>query len=92
MSTTDAVVVYGAIGHTGRFIVEELGRHGFATVASGRDAGRLEALAGERGILARPAGVDDPDALDRALAGAAAMFDASDFLGALSAHLAVTVG
>ena len=77
MSATDAVVVYGATGHTGRFIVEELGRHGFTTVASGRDAARLEALAGERGIVARPAGVDDPDALNRALAGAAAVVNAA---------------
>jgi hypothetical protein len=47
MSTTAAVVVYGATGHTGRFIVAELRRRGIATVISGRDAARLAALAAE---------------------------------------------
>ncbi|MEV0590566.1 saccharopine dehydrogenase family protein [Nonomuraea cavernae] len=74
MGTSDAVVVYGATGHTGRFIVAELLRRGFTPVVSGRDAGRLEALAKEWGEVAvRPATVDDPDSLDRALAGAAAV-------------------
>jgi saccharopine dehydrogenase-like NADP-dependent oxidoreductase len=70
------VVVYGATGHTGRFVVGELLERGFAPVVSGRDAARLEALAGERGEVAvRPATVDDPDSLDRALAGAAAVIN-----------------
>jgi short subunit dehydrogenase-like uncharacterized protein len=74
MSTTAAVVVYGATGHTGRFIVAELRRRGFATVISGRDAAQLEVLAEEWGQVAvRPATVDDPGSLDRALAGAAAV-------------------
>ena len=68
------MVVYGATGHTGRFVVAELRRRGFATVVSGRDAARLEALAAERGdVVARPATVDDAGSLDRALAGAAAV-------------------
>jgi saccharopine dehydrogenase-like NADP-dependent oxidoreductase len=70
------VVVYGATGHTGRFVVGELLERGFAPVVSGRDAARLEALAGERGEVAvRPATVDDPYSLDRALAGAAAVIN-----------------
>src|ERR1700704_5065333 len=70
----DAVVVYGATGHTGRFVVAELLEHGFATVVSGRDAAQLEVLAEEWGQVAvRPATVDDPGSLDRALAGAAAV-------------------
>ncbi|MFJ3723780.1 DUF998 domain-containing protein [Streptomyces sp. NPDC090045] len=74
MSTTAAVVVYGATGHTGRFVVAELRRRGFATVISGRDADRLEALAAEWGdVQVRPATVDDAGSLDRALAGAAAV-------------------
>ncbi|MET9961370.1 saccharopine dehydrogenase NADP-binding domain-containing protein [Streptomyces sp. NPDC006326] len=74
MSTADAVVVYGATGHTGRFVVAELRRRGFATVVSGRDAARLEALAAERGdVVVRPATVADAGSLDRALAGAAAV-------------------
>ena len=74
MGTSDAVVVYGATGHTGRFVVAELLARGFAPVVSGRDAARLEAPAGERGEAAvRPATVDDPGSMDRALAGAAAV-------------------
>jgi len=74
MSTTAAVVVYGATGHTGRFVVAELHRRGFAVIASGRDAGRLEESAAKwPDVVVRPAAVDDPEALDRALAGAAAV-------------------
>lgn len=74
MRTEPAVVVYGATGHTGRFVVAELLRRGFVPVASGRDAVRLEALADEfEGVVVRPAIVDDPGSLDRALAGAAAV-------------------
>ena len=72
MSAAGAVVVFGATGHTGRFVVGELLRRGFATVISGRDAGRLEVLAGQYGgVAVRPATVEDPSSLDRALAGAA---------------------
>lgn len=74
MSEQTAVVVYGATGHTGRFVVAELRRRGFAVVVSGRDGGRLEALAAEwPGVSVRPAAADDPEALDRALAGAGAV-------------------
>ncbi|WP_433258071.1 saccharopine dehydrogenase NADP-binding domain-containing protein [Streptosporangium sp. CA-135522] len=70
------MVVYGATGHTGRFIVAELRRRGFATVISGRDAARLEALAAEwADVVVRPATVDDASSLDRALAGAAAVIN-----------------
>ncbi|MFD9597646.1 saccharopine dehydrogenase family protein [Kitasatospora sp. NPDC059973] len=74
MGTTAAVVVYGATGHTGRFMVAELRRRGFAPVLSGRNAAQLEALAAEwPGTEVRQATVDDPASLDRALAGAAAV-------------------
>ncbi|MEZ0093619.1 trans-acting enoyl reductase family protein [Streptacidiphilus sp. EB129] len=76
MSTAGAVVVYGATGHTGRFVVAELLRRGIATVISGRDAARLEVLAAEWGeVAARPATVDDAGSLDRALAGAVAVIN-----------------
>lgn len=76
MSTAAAVVVYGATGHTGRFIVAELRRRGLTVIVSGRDAARLELLAAEGGdVLVRPATVGDPAALDRALAGAAAVIN-----------------
>ncbi|MBT2471291.1 saccharopine dehydrogenase NADP-binding domain-containing protein [Streptomyces sp. ISL-66] len=78
MSTTAAVVVYGATGHTGRFIVAELRRRGISSVISGRNAAQLELLAAEwPGVSVRPASVDDTDSLDRALAGAAAVINAA---------------
>ena len=68
-----AVVVYGAYGHTGRFVVDEVRRRGYVQVLSGRDAAALRALASKYGLDARPASVTDPAALDRALAGASAV-------------------
>jgi hypothetical protein len=74
MDAAGAVVVYGATGHTGRFVVAELIRRGLATVISGRDATQLEKLAAEWGdVMVRPATVDDPSSLDRALTRAAAV-------------------
>ncbi|MBG0564149.1 saccharopine dehydrogenase NADP-binding domain-containing protein [Actinoplanes sp. NEAU-A11] len=69
------VTVFGAYGHTGRFVVAELRKRGFTPVLSGRDADKLSKLAAETGLEARPASVDDPAALDRALAGTAAVIN-----------------
>ncbi|MFI8531350.1 saccharopine dehydrogenase family protein [Streptomyces aquilus] len=69
------VAVFGAYGHTGRFVVEELIARGFVPLLSGRDAVRLKAMAVEYDVEARPASVDDPVSLDRALAGAAAVIN-----------------
>ncbi|MGW4560861.1 saccharopine dehydrogenase family protein [Streptomyces sp. NPDC004561] len=70
------VAVFGAYGHTGRFVVAELLDRGFVPVLSGRDAEKLKALASsEPGLDARPASVDDPASLDRALAGTAAVIN-----------------
>ncbi|MFI5884790.1 saccharopine dehydrogenase family protein [Streptomyces sp. NPDC051554] len=79
-STTPAtparVSVIGAYGHTGRFVVAELRRRGLVPILSGRDPQRLAAL-GELypDLETRPATVDDPASLDRALAGAAAVIN-----------------
>ncbi len=74
MESQRTVVVFGAYGHTGRFVVARLQGRGFVPVLSGRDAGKLEALAASHpGMEVRPASVDDPVSLDRALAGAAAV-------------------
>ncbi|WP_049564525.1 saccharopine dehydrogenase family protein [Nonomuraea sp. SBT364] len=67
------VAVFGAYGHTGRFVVARLRERGFVPVLSGRDADKLKAMAYESGLEARAASVDDPASLDRALAGAAAV-------------------
>ncbi|MCX4831621.1 saccharopine dehydrogenase NADP-binding domain-containing protein [Streptomyces sp. NBC_00006] len=76
MGSGQAVTVFGAYGHTGRFVVAELRTRGFRPVLSGRDADKLKTLAYETGFDAldvRPATVDDPASLDRALAGSAAV-------------------
>lgn len=71
-----AVAVFGAYGHTGRFVVAELLNRGFAPVLTGRDADKLEALgASYPGLAVRPATVDDPASLDRALTGVAAVIN-----------------
>ncbi|WP_432115718.1 saccharopine dehydrogenase NADP-binding domain-containing protein [Streptomyces sp. S1] len=74
MGAGQVVTVYGAYGHTGRFVVAELLDRGFVPVLAGRDEGRLRAFAESRPELdVRPATVDDPASLDRALAGADAV-------------------
>ncbi|MFI6578027.1 saccharopine dehydrogenase NADP-binding domain-containing protein [Nocardiopsis sp. NPDC050513] len=68
------VLVYGAYGHTGRFVVTELLRRGLEPVLSGRDPERLAALVGRHpGLEARPARVGDAGALERAVRGTAAV-------------------
>lgn len=68
------VLVYGAYGHTGRFVVAELLRRGLVPILSGRDPAALA----ERGRLypdleTRPAAVDDERALEAATRGVAAV-------------------
>jgi uncharacterized protein YbjT (DUF2867 family) len=67
------IAVYGAYGHTGRFVLGELRRRGFVPVACGRDAARLHELATVAGVEVRIASTDDPAALDAAFAGTAAV-------------------
>ncbi|MGX6605313.1 saccharopine dehydrogenase family protein [Micromonosporaceae bacterium Da 78-11] len=70
------VAVYGAYGHTGRFVVAELIERGYVPLLLGRDQDKLLALARQRpGLETRPAAVDDPAALDRALREAAAVIN-----------------
>ena len=68
------ITVYGAYGHTGRFVVDELRERGWTPVLAGRNPDRLAEVA-ERspGSPVRVATPDDPDSLDRALAGSAAV-------------------
>jgi short subunit dehydrogenase-like uncharacterized protein len=71
-----AVTVFGAYGHTGRFVVSELLARGWTPILSGRDPDRLNALGDVHpGLDVRYARVDDQSALDRALAGAAAVIN-----------------
>ncbi|MDO3703607.1 saccharopine dehydrogenase NADP-binding domain-containing protein [Micromonospora sp. C28SCA-DRY-2] len=71
MGTGQTVAVFGAYGHTGRFVVSELRDRGFVPLLLGRDADKLQAVAS--GLEYRVASVDDPASLDRALTGAAAV-------------------
>lgn len=70
------VAVYGAYGHTGRFVAAELRRRGWTPVLSGRDGAKLNAVAAELNEGAvRPAALDDPVALDRAFDDVAAIIN-----------------
>lgn len=75
MGSGQLVTVFGAYGHTGRFVVAELAARGFVPVLSGRNAQTLEEMAHEQGLEARVASVEDPASLDRALAGTAAVIN-----------------
>lgn len=82
MSSSHAVTVFGAYGHTGRFVVADLLRRGWRPILSGRDADKLAALSARHGGLdVRPASIDDPTSLDRALAGAAAVIQCAGPFG-----------
>jgi short subunit dehydrogenase-like uncharacterized protein len=88
MNTDRSVTVFGAYGHTGRFVVSELRRRGWAPILSGRDAEKLNQLAdAHAGLDVRPATIESPLSLDRALAGASAVINCAgpflDTAGAL---------
>jgi short subunit dehydrogenase-like uncharacterized protein len=73
---TMTVAVYGAAGHTGRFVVAELIRRGFGVIRIGRDAARLQATgADEESVTSRVAAIDDPEQFDAALDGANAVIN-----------------
>ncbi|MFG2510503.1 saccharopine dehydrogenase family protein [Streptomyces rubiginosohelvolus] len=75
MGSGQPVAVFGAYGHTGRFVVAELAARGYVPVPSGRDTQALEKLALDQGWTARVASVDDAASLDRALAGVVAVIN-----------------
>jgi NAD(P)-dependent dehydrogenase (short-subunit alcohol dehydrogenase family) len=72
VNTSERVLVYGATGHTGRFVVDQLLRRGLTPVLAGRSGERLAAVALRHGALDhRVVGLEDPDLLQRAVADAA---------------------
>ena len=75
MGSGQLVAVFGAYGHTGRFVVAELGARGYVPVPSGRNAQALRELADEHGLEARVASAENAASLDRALAGAVAVIN-----------------
>lgn len=65
------IVVFGASGHTGRFVVSELARRGMMAILAGRDSEKLYALQkAHPAFEIRVASIDDPASLDQALLGA----------------------
>jgi len=70
------VTIFGAYGHTGRFVVAELRKRGWTPILSGRDSEKLNVVeAAHRGLDIRPASVDVPASLDHALVDAAAVIN-----------------
>ncbi|WP_327036285.1 saccharopine dehydrogenase family protein [Micromonospora ureilytica] len=65
------VAVFGAYGHTGRFVVTELRERGFGVLPVGRDARQLDTF----GLPYRVAAVSDPASLDAALTGVDAVIN-----------------
>jgi short subunit dehydrogenase-like uncharacterized protein len=69
------IVLYGATGYTGGLVADELARRGLEHVLSGRDDRKLARLAGERGVAARAAPLDDDSALRALLAEASVVIN-----------------
>jgi hypothetical protein len=71
-----AVAIFGAGGHTGRFVVAELLRRGIAPIAIARDPVSLAAANfPEHKVRRRQASVENMHSLDRALDGAQAVIN-----------------
>lgn len=86
MTSNRCVTVFGAYGHTGRFVVSELCTRGWTPILSGRDADKLNAVgAAHPWLTIRAASVDAPASLDSALAGAAAVINCAGPFASTSA-------
>jgi short subunit dehydrogenase-like uncharacterized protein len=83
------IAVFGAAGHTGKFVIAELLRRGFTPIAVGRDVAKLARLKIDD---SRVASVDDPASLDQAFDGAAAVINcAGPFLDSAKAVAAAAI-
>ena len=70
------IVVFGASGHTGRFVVAELARRGMTAILAGRDSERLAAVGKMHPAFEiRVASVDDPVSLEQSLLGASLLIN-----------------
>jgi short subunit dehydrogenase-like uncharacterized protein len=87
------VAVFGATGHTGRFVVAELLRRRIVPVAVARDPAKLAALElADRGGQIRVASIDDSGSLDRAFDDVAAVINcAGPFLDTADAVAAAAL-
>lgn len=76
LNTNKSVTVFGAYGHTGKFVVSELVKRGYTPILSGRSNDKLNALGiGYPDLEIRSASIDDADSLDNALEGAIAIIN-----------------
>ncbi|GGS98237.1 saccharopine dehydrogenase [Planobispora rosea] len=88
MGSGRIVAVYGAYGHTGRFVVAELRERGHVPLLLGRDRDKLLALAqAHPGLETRQASAGDPASLDRALDGAVAVVNCAGPFASTAAPL-----
>jgi short subunit dehydrogenase-like uncharacterized protein len=71
------IAVYGATGYTGRLVVAELANAGAEVVISGRNRGKLDALATQTGseLSVKEATLDDPASLRALLSDCAVVVD-----------------
>ncbi|MGC0272179.1 saccharopine dehydrogenase family protein [Pseudactinotalea sp. Z1739] len=90
---TQAVLVFGAYGHTGRFVVAELLRRGLEPVLAGRNALALAGLEREYpGLHTRVATVEDEASLRAATRGVTAVVNcAGPFIDTGSALVAAAI-
>ena len=84
---TRRVVLYGAAGHTGRFVAAEMVRRGWNAILAGRDMAKLAPLAAIHGAVAREARTSEPAELDSLLSGADAVINAAGPFGDTSPQL-----
>ncbi len=76
MSENRNIAVYGAYGHTGKFVVAELVKRGISPILAGRDLQKLEKLREcYPNLEIRSALIDDADSLDTALTDASAVIN-----------------
>jgi NAD(P)-dependent dehydrogenase (short-subunit alcohol dehydrogenase family) len=76
VNASERVLVYGAAGHTGGFVVDELLRRGLTPVLAGRSAERLTGVAPRYAALdRRVVGLDDSEQLRRAITGTGAVIN-----------------
>jgi hypothetical protein len=76
MSINKNVTVFGAYGHTGRFVVSELCKRGWTPILSGRDEAKLGAIGNAYpNSEVRSASINDRVSVDQALDGAVAVIN-----------------
>jgi short subunit dehydrogenase-like uncharacterized protein len=73
MTNSNPLAVFGATGHTGRFVAAELAARGLRSILIGRDGNRL--IACHPAATTRVANIEDAVSIDAALLGAGAVIN-----------------